>query len=90
MDTKDIIVFAVIDESHIPIAVTTDASLAEEILAEWISKNAYELEGEEFYFEENTDAMVWEEPLEDLLDSNPDLLTPEQIKDLIAGETILL
>jgi len=90
MDTKDIIVFAVIDESHIPMAVTTDAAHAEEILSDWIMENAYELEGEDFDFEANTDAMVWEETLEDLLDSNPDLLTPEQIKDLIAGETILL
>jgi hypothetical protein len=90
MDTQGITVFTVVNEYNVPFAITTDAAQAEEILAEWISEKAYEIEDEDFDFEENTDATVWEETLEEFLDCNPDLLTKEQIKELLDGETILV
>lgn len=91
MDTKDIIIYAVVDEYRIPFAVTRNGEEAESLLEEWILDNVETEEdddGEEYT--PDTDAGVWEESLEEFLKTSPGLLSPEQLKSLVDGELVLL
>jgi hypothetical protein len=90
MEKNDVMIYAVIDEYHIPFAITTDEKHAEELLEEWLLDFATYDVDEDGEFMCETDAMVWHERLGEFLESNPNLLTPQQVDELLRGDTIML